>query len=62
MQRNHRWLVVISEGDAIHVPSETVRTCPLARVPETSGFVVGTGVLVTVDVEAVKTVALPTEL
>ena len=62
VQRNHWWLGVISEGDATQVPSETVRACPLALVPETSGFVVATGALVMIAVEAVNTVALPWEL
>ena len=62
VQRNHCWLVVISEGDAIQVPSETVRTCPLPLVPDTVGLYVATGALVMIAVEAVKTVVLPKEL
>ena len=62
MQRNHWWLGVISEGDATQVPSETVRACPLALVPETTGFVVATGALVMIAVEAVNWVEVPTEL
>ena len=50
------------DGDAIQVPSETVRSCPLSRVPETVGLAVTTGALVMIAVEAVKTVDLPTEL
>ena len=50
------------DGDAIHVPSETVRTCPLSLVPETVGLAVTTGALVMIVVEAVKTVDLPAEL
>ena len=62
VQRNHWWLGVMSEGDATQVPSETVRACPLALVPETSGFVVATGALVMIAVEAVNWVEVPTEL
>jgi hypothetical protein len=54
VQRNHWWLGVISEGDATQIPSETERACPLALAPETTGFVVATGALVTADVEAVN--------
>ena len=61
MQRNHRWLVVISEGEAIHVPSETVRTCPLARVPETSGLTeaVGIAVITWLDLEKLEVAPRP---
>jgi hypothetical protein len=41
------------EGDAIQVPSETVRTWPLSLVPETVGLVVATGAPVITAVEAV---------
>jgi hypothetical protein len=50
------------DGDATHVPEETVRTCPLSLVPETVGLVVATGALVMIAVEAVNWVVVPTEL
>ena len=60
VQRNHWWLVVGS-GKPIQVPLETLKALPVVLVPETSGFVVATGALVTPDVEAVNTVERPTE-
>jgi hypothetical protein len=62
LQRNHWWVVLISEGEAIQAPSETVNVSPLALVPETSGLVVTTGALVMIALEAVNTVERPTEL
>ena len=62
VQRNHWWVVLISAGDEIQAPSETVRTCPLALVPETVGLVVTTGALVMIALEAVNWVDAPTEL
>jgi predicted anti-sigma-YlaC factor YlaD len=50
------------DGDATHVPGETVRTRPLSLVPETVGLTVATGALVIIAVEAVNWVAVPTEL
>jgi hypothetical protein len=50
------------DGDAIQVPAETVRTCPLFLVPETVGFTVTTGALVMIEVEAVNWVEVPIEL
>ena len=49
-------------GDATHVPSETVRTCPLSLVPETVGLAVTTGALVMIAVEAVNWREVPIEL
>ena len=62
VQRNHWCVVLISVGDPIQVPSETVRGCPLVLVPETSGLVVTTGALVMIALEAVNWVEVPTEL
>ena len=50
------------DGDATHVPGETVRTRPLSLVPETVGLAVATGALVIIAVEAEKAVVVPTEL
>ena len=55
-------MVVILDGDATQVPSETVRTCPLSLVPETVGLAVTTGALVMIAVEAVNWVEVPIEL
>ena len=62
VQRNHWWVVDISEGDATQVPLETVKTCPLSLVPETAGATVATGALVTTEVEAVNWVVVPIKL
>jgi hypothetical protein len=50
---NHWWLVAGS-GKPTQVPEETVRLFPVALVPETAGFAVADGVLVTMEVEAVN--------
>ena len=41
-------------GKPTQVPEETVRVLPVALVPETAGFMVADGVLVTMEVEAVN--------
>ena len=52
---------MVGSGKPIQVPLETLKALPVVLVPETSGFVVATGALVTADVEAVNTVERPTE-
>ena len=62
VQRNHWWAVDSSVGKAIHDPSEAVRTFPFSLVPDTTGFVVAIGALLTVAVEAVNLTVAPREL
>jgi hypothetical protein len=50
---NHWWLVVGS-GKPTQAPDETARLLPVALLPETVGFVVADGVLVTMEVDAVN--------
>ena len=48
-------------GKPTQVPEETVRVLPVALVPETAGFIVADGVLVTRAVDAVNLTVEATE-